>query len=123
MRNFPSESWTALWISKRPTGFSGVTEDYRPAHDTRKRAQRARFPLFGVVGRRHCFFLWRLALMRLRYLCLLIFLRRFFTNEPIEILHNTRWMWRILAAQASNRKLVRHGVAARHSEPLAVRMP
>ena len=30
--------------------------------------------------------------MRLRYLCLLIFLRRFFTNEPIKILHKTGWM-------------------------------
>ncbi len=30
----------------------------------------------------YCFFLWRFALIRLRYLCLLIFLRRFLTSEP-----------------------------------------
>ncbi len=30
------------------------------------------------------FFLCRFALMRLRYLCLLIFLRRFLTREPIQ---------------------------------------
>ncbi len=31
------------------------------------------------------FFLWRFALIRLRYLCLDIFLRRFLINEPIEL--------------------------------------
>jgi hypothetical protein len=28
--------------------------------------------------------LWRFALMRLRYLCLLIFFRRFLTSEPMQ---------------------------------------
>ncbi len=32
------------------------------------------------------FFLWRFALIRLRYLCLLIFLRRFFISEPMTSL-------------------------------------
>lgn len=50
------------------------------------------------------FFLWRFALMRLRYLCLLIFLRRFFTNEPMESFTSKRWIRRILAGAAANRK-------------------